>query len=126
MPGSVQQDLIAAKRVPDPFKGTNEAAIQWVGLTDWQYPPRVRRRRPAMLARDHLDLVFDGLDTFATVSVNGTGAARPPTTRIGAGACDAKPVLKVGRNEVLVTIASPIRTLQPMVLAREEPAARRI
>uniref|UniRef100_UPI0013D43BF9 glycosyl hydrolase 2 galactose-binding domain-containing protein n=1 Tax=Klebsiella pneumoniae TaxID=573 RepID=UPI0013D43BF9 len=29
VPGSVQQDLIAAGLVPDPYRGTNEGAIQW-------------------------------------------------------------------------------------------------
>src|SRR4051812_1847403 len=49
VPGSVQQDLIAAGRAPDPFKGSNEAAIQWAGLTDWQFR-RVIDVTPAMLA----------------------------------------------------------------------------
>lgn len=119
VPGSVQQDLIAAKRVPDPFKGINEAPIQWVGLTHWQFR-RVIDVTPAMLARDHLELVFDGLDTFATVSVNGkvllTTANAHRRWRV-----DARAALKAGRNELIIAIASPIRTLQPMVLAQAHP-----
>jgi beta-mannosidase len=117
VPGSVQQDLIAAHRVPDPFKGTNEAAIQWAGLTKWQFR-RVLDVTPAMLGRNHLDLVFDGLDTFATVSVNGKALLTTDNAH-RRWRVDAKSALKVGRNEVLVTIASPIRTLQPMVLAQK-------
>ena len=49
VPGSVQQDLIAAGRVPDPFKGINEAPIQWAGLTSWQFR-RVIDVTPAMLS----------------------------------------------------------------------------
>lgn len=119
VPGSVQQDLIAAKRVPDPYKGTNEAAIQWVGLTGWQYR-RVLDVTPAMLARDHLDLVFDGLDTFATVSVNGRVLLKTDNAH-RRWRVDAKSALKPGRNELLVAIASPIKTLQPMVLAEKHP-----
>ncbi len=119
VPGSVQQDLIAARIAPDPFKGTNEAAIQWAGLTDWQYR-LVLDVTPAMLARDHLDLVFDGLDTFATVSVNGQPLLSADNAhRRWRG--DAKPLLKAGRNEVTVRIASPIKRLQPMVLAEKNP-----
>ena len=119
IPGSVQQDLIAAKRVPDPFKGSNEAPIQWAGLTNWQFR-RVIEVTPAMLGRGHLDLVFDGLDTFATVSVNGrtlltTGNAHR-RWRV-----DATSALKPGRNDLVIAIASPIRTLQPMVLADPDP-----
>lgn len=115
VPGSVQQDLIALHRVPDPFLGMNEAAIQWVGLAGWQYR-RTLAVTPAMLARDHLDLVFDGLDTFATVSINGHDALRADNAhrqwRIA-----AKPFLHVGANTILIAFAAPIRTLQPAVLA---------
>lgn len=119
VPGSVQEDLIRLKRVPDPFIGTNEGAIQWAGLSAWQYR-KVLTVTPQMLAHRHLDLVFDGLDTFATVTVNG----QPLLTADNAHRrwrADAKPLLKAGDNEILVTIASPIKTLQPMVLKEAHP-----
>nr|WP_317891798.1 glycoside hydrolase family 2 protein [uncultured Sphingomonas sp.] len=119
VPGSVQQDLIAAKRVPDPFQGLNEDKIQWAGLTNWQFR-RVVEVTPEMLQRDHLDLVFDGLDTFATVSVNGQQLLATANAH-RQWRVDAKPALKVGRNELLVSIASPVRTLQPMVLKEANP-----
>lgn len=119
VPGSVQQDLIAAGIVPDPFKGLNERAIQWVGLTGWEYRT-VLEVTPAMLARDHLDLLFEGLDTFATVSVNGTPLLSADNAHRRWRA-DARPALRLGRNEITVRFASPIRTLQPMVLAEKHP-----
>ena len=119
VPGSVQQDLIAAGIVPDPFEGLNEAAIQWAGLTGWVYRTAVEIT-PAKLARDHLDLVFEGLDTFATVSVNGTPLLSADNAHRRWRA-DAKPLLRIGRNEVTVRFESPIRKLQPMVLAEKHP-----
>jgi beta-mannosidase len=119
VPGSVQQDLMAAGIVPDPFIGKNEAAIQWAGLTGWEYRTTIAVT-PALLARDHLDLVFDGLDTFATVLVNG----RPLLSADNAHRrwrADAKPFLHAGANELLVRFVSPIRKLQPMVLAEAHP-----
>src|SRR5262249_46658200 len=114
-----QQDLIATHQVPDPFLGTNEAAIQWAGLTDWELHRSVDVSADAM-ARDHLDLVFEGLDTIATVFINGKEVLKADNGhrqwRIA-----AKPFLKAGRNEILVRFASPIRTLQPMVLAEAHP-----
>ncbi|WP_342658293.1 glycoside hydrolase family 2 protein [Sphingomonas sp. NY01] len=119
VPGTVQQDLIAARRVPDPFKGLNEAAIQWVGRTGWQYV-RTLEVSADMAARDHLDLVFEGLDTFATVSVNGQAVLKADnahrTWRV-----DAKPWLKPGRNTITIRFAPPIATLQPRVLAEANP-----
>lgn len=117
VPGSIQQDLIARRRVPDPFLATNEAQIQWIGRSDWQYR-RTLQVTPAMFARDHLDLVFDGLDTFATVTVNG----RPAIVVDNAHRrwrTDIKPLLNLGANEILITFAAPIKTLQPMVLAQK-------
>ncbi|GAA0671312.1 beta-mannosidase [Sphingomonas insulae] len=119
VPGSVQQDLIRAKRVPDPFIGTNEGAIQWAGLSAWQFRTRLTVT-PAMLAHGHLDLVFDGLDTFAAVAVNGRPLLKADNAHRRWRA-DAKPLLHVGANEVLVSIASPIRTLQPMVMKEAHP-----
>ena len=119
VPGSVQEDLIRLKRVPDPFIGTNEGAIQWAGLSAWQYR-KTLTVTPQMLAHRHLDLVFDGLDTFATVTVNG----QPLLTADNAHRrwrADARPLLKAGDNEILVSIASPIKTLQPMVLREAHP-----
>ena len=119
VPGSVQQDLMAAGIVPDPFIGKSEAPIQWAGLTAWEYRTTINAT-PALLARDHLDLVFDGLDTFATVLVNG----RPLLTTDNAHRrwrFDAKPALHASANELVIRFASPIRKLQPMVLAEAHP-----
>ena len=69
-PGTVQQDLLAAGRIPDPFVGLNEHEVQWVGERDWLY--RCRFDLPAgIVDRPSVDLCFDGLDTFATVWLNG-------------------------------------------------------
>ena len=70
VPGTVQTDLLAAGLVADPFVGRNEASIQWVGLSDWTYRTRFQVDA-ATLARAHAALVFDGLDTFADVYLNG-------------------------------------------------------
>ncbi|MEQ7874478.1 glycoside hydrolase family 2 protein [Sphingomonas sp. ASV193] len=119
VPGTVQQDLIRARIVPDPFLGTNEAAIQWAGLTDWQYRTTLTID-PASLRRDHLDLVFDGLDTFATVRVNGRALLSVDNAHRRCRA-DAKPLLHAGANVIEIDFASPIRKLQPMVLATASP-----
>jgi beta-mannosidase len=119
VPGSAQTDLMAAKIVPDPYKGLNEAKIQWVGLTDWQYRTTLRMTAE-QLARDHVDLVFDGLDTFAEVRLNGTKLLAADNAH-RRWRVPVKAVLKPGANDLLVTFRSPIRTLQPMVLKTAHP-----
>src|SRR3989442_6770492 len=69
-PGVVQLDLLAAGRIPDPFYGLNENKVQWVGERDWLYRCAFVVS-PDALGHARLDLCCDGLDTFATVWLNG-------------------------------------------------------
>lgn len=111
VPGTVQTDLMAAGMVPDPFVSNNEGAIQWVGLSDWQYRGSFKIDA-ATLAREHVELVFEGLDTFAEVRLNG----KPLLTAdnmFRRWRVNAKPLLKRGGNVLEVTIHSPIKKLQP-------------
>ncbi|WP_206245504.1 beta-mannosidase [Novosphingobium terrae] len=119
VPGSVQQDLIASGQVPDPFLGQNEGAIQWAGLTDWQYRTAIAAT-PEMLARGHVDLVLDGLDTFAQVTLNGVKLLATDNAH-RQWRVPVKDVLHPGENTLEIHFASPIRTLQPMVLKEAHP-----
>jgi len=119
VPGHVQLDLVRSGQVPDPFRDTNEAAIQWAGLTEWQYR-RTLVVTPDTLARDRVELVFDGLDTFATVLVNGRELLRADNAH-RRWRVDARAVLHPGDNEILVRFRSPIRELQPAVLKLVNP-----
>ena len=70
VPGTVQQDLLAAGRIPDPFVGLNENLVQWVGECDWLY--RCTFNLPADFEEaKKVTLCCDGLDTFVTVWLNG-------------------------------------------------------
>ncbi|MEU5276346.1 glycoside hydrolase family 2 protein [Streptomyces asoensis] len=73
VPGCVHTDLLAAGVVPDPFVGTGEEAVAWVGRRDWTY----ERELPAVPSgHEQTDLVFDGLDTVAEVTVDGRPLGR--------------------------------------------------
>ncbi|MGC6399470.1 beta-mannosidase [Sphingomonas sp. FW199] len=113
VPGYVQSDLIEQKLVRDPFIGTNEAAIQWVGRSDWDYRGTIEASG-AMLARDHVDLVLEGLDTFAEVWVNGRMILTANNAHRRWRA-DIRPQLKPGRNAVLIRFRSPLGVLKPVV-----------
>ena len=68
VPGEVHVDLLAAGLIPDPFDGDNELGLAWIGRTDWSY-----RATFEWAGSDHArtDLVADGLDTVATIRLNG-------------------------------------------------------
>lgn len=70
VPGGVHTDLLAAGRIPDPFVGDNEYRVAWVAEAEWEYR-RSFNVGPNLLAEDQVWLVCDGLDTLATVRLNG-------------------------------------------------------
>lgn len=69
VPGCVQLDLLSNKIIQDPFYRTNEDSVQWVATKDWEYR-KFFITDPAMLASRQVDLVFEGLDTYASVYLN--------------------------------------------------------
>ena len=56
-------------RLEDPFIGFNEIKAEWVGTRSWTY--RTIFHRPNIPSGASAALVFDGLDTFAQVKLNG-------------------------------------------------------
>jgi beta-mannosidase len=69
VPGSVHGDLLRAGVIPDPLLGDHEASQHWIGESDWRY----ERAMPALAlqADERCQLVFHGLDTLATVTLDG-------------------------------------------------------
>ncbi len=74
VPGSVHTDLLAAGIIPDPYLDANESGLRWMFGIDWQYR-RPLLLRPAVLG-ERVDLVFDGLDTVATIALGGAELGR--------------------------------------------------
>ncbi|NDZ81864.1 glycoside hydrolase family 2 protein [Streptomyces sp. SID10853] len=76
VPGCVHTDLLAAGVIPDPFLSRNEEDVAWVGRADWQYDTVLPPLPPCGAAHERTDLVFDGLDTAATVTLGGEVVGR--------------------------------------------------
>jgi beta-mannosidase len=107
VPGCVHRDLLRHGLIPDPFWGRNEHAVQWVSDRTWEYRVTFFVDREC-LAEDNVDLVADGLDTLATVVINGRVVSR--TDNMFAGIrVPVRRHLKPGRNEVLVRFESATR-----------------
>ena len=70
VPGTVHQDLLNHNRIPNPFYGMNEEAVQWVENEDWMYRTSFVVDEQ-QLSRDAAVLELDGLDTYADVFLNG-------------------------------------------------------
>ena len=70
VPGTVHTDLLNNKLIPDLYYRDNEKKLQWIGETDWVYKSNFTADSKT-LSQQHVDLVFDGLDTYAKVVLNG-------------------------------------------------------
>ncbi len=111
VPGTVHQDLIRHQQLPNPFWGTNEKKIQWVEEKDWEYRTQFQLTA-GQLAHDAVQLVFEGLDTYADVYLNGSLILRSDNMFVG-HVVDVKPVLRAGDNRLHIYFHSPIRQTLP-------------
>ncbi|HVK52646.1 MAG TPA: glycoside hydrolase family 2 protein [Pseudoxanthomonas sp.] len=115
VPGSVHTDLLAHGVIADPYVGAAEAALQWIGLADWEYVTRFDVDE-ATLARPHAELVFEGVDTLAEMSLNGKPLLNTDNShRTWRVRVDRR--LKARKNELRIVFRSPIRALLPQVQA---------
>ncbi|MEE2039818.1 glycoside hydrolase family 2 protein [Nocardiopsis sp. CT-R113] len=69
VPGSTHLDLLAAGLIPDPYLDSNETELAWTHRVGWRYSLTFDAEQAS--ASEHVDLAFDGLDTVATVELNG-------------------------------------------------------
>lgn len=70
MPTNVHLDLLHHNLITHPFIAKNESDCQWVGESAWIY--RAVFPTPCLTFGDKVVLAFDGLDTYATVVLNGS------------------------------------------------------
>lgn len=115
VPGVVQTDLLGDHLIPDPFYGDNESPLQWIGLTDWEYRTTFQVSATT-LQHEHVDLIFDGLDTFAEVFLN-ERSVLTADNMFRRWQIAAKPLLKLGPNTLRIVFHSPIAFMIPRVKA---------
>ncbi|EEA25042.1 beta-mannosidase, putative [Talaromyces marneffei ATCC 18224] len=69
IPSVVHQDLLAHKKIADPFISFNELDAEWISEKCWTY--RTKIQKPSIPDGAKAFLVFNGLDTFSTVYLDG-------------------------------------------------------
>jgi len=116
VPGDIHYDLLRAGRIPDPYLADNELQVQWVGEQDWVYG-REFRVDETLLAHQRVLLRCEGLDTLATILVNGNEVATTDNM-FRTWEFDIKPMLRVGDNRVEIRFASAAGYVTKRVAAR--------
>lgn len=111
VPGTVHQDLLRHRLLPNPFFGLNEEKIQWVENEDWEYKTTFTVTEE-QLARDAALMTFEGLDTYASVYLNGSLLLKADNMFVGYSV-PVKEVLRKGENRLHVFFRSPIKETLP-------------
>lgn len=111
VPGTVHTDLLNNKKIEDPFYRTNEKGLQWIGTTDWEYKTTfpVDDR---LLQNENINLVFEGLDTYADVLVNDKPVLSADNM-FRSWTKEIKANLVKGENSLRIYFHSPINKVMP-------------
>src|SRR3989440_4841633 len=113
VPGCVHTDLLNNKLIEDPFYRDNEQKQQWIGKTDWEYQTIINAT-PELLRYEHIELVFEGLDTYANVFLNDAPMLNADnmfrTWRV-----ESKRLLRPGANTLRIRFRSPINEVLPIM-----------
>ena len=103
VPGTIHTDLLHNKLIPDPYYRDNESSLQWIGNEDWEYRTSFTVDA-SLLHKRNIELVFNGLDTYADVYLNGK-LILSADNMFRQWRIDVKKILKSG-NQLLVRFYS--------------------
>ncbi|MGI9652718.1 beta-mannosidase [Chryseobacterium sp. RLHN22] len=106
VPGTVHLDLMNNKIIPDPYQDENEKKVQWVENEDWDYQTSFKLSSKE-LANQNIDLVFNGLDTFSEIYLNGK-LLQSTDNMFRKWTIPVKQNLKIGENILQVKFKSAV------------------
>ncbi len=106
VPGCVHTDLMQGGLISDPFYRLNELDVQWIDKVDWEYEVNFEIDEKVRL-HEQLDLVFQGLDTYATVYLNESLILKADNM-FREWRINVKPLLEVGQNTLRIHFRSLI------------------
>lgn len=101
LPGDGISALHDAGEIPDPYWGRNEHDLRWIGERDWT------ATRSFTLNDPEVDLLLSGVDTVASVRVNGRLVLEAKNS-FREYRVSLSEVVRVGDNEIEITFHSPV------------------
>jgi len=105
VPGDAHLDLMRAGLLPDLYTGMNADHALWMEQRDFWY--RCEFDLPPMTGGQTATLVFHGLDTFATIWLNGQCLGKTNNMFLRHEFDVARVLLPAGKNELVVRFAAP-------------------
>ncbi len=107
IPGTVHTDLLTNKLIADPYYGDNEKQSQWIENEDWEYKTYFDISKQE-LNQQHVELQFEGLDTYAKVFFNDS-LILVADNMFRSWNIDVKQILKVGDNYLKIVFQSAVK-----------------
>lgn len=107
IPGTVHTDLFANQLIPDPFFGANEKQLQWIENENWEYETTFLLSEKE-ISNENIELEFEGLDTYATVYLNGK-IVLEANNMFRKWIISAKNHLKKGKNHLKIVFQSAVQ-----------------
>ncbi len=117
VPGDIHLDLLHDGKIPDPFYRDNESKLQWVEKAGWEYRTTIQSTL-AVLSREHVDLVFEGLDTACSIFLNGKRIEQP-NNMFREWRMDVKSILHSGSNDLQIVFPAPMKAAE--AVAAKDP-----
>lgn len=105
-PCSLYSVLLEHQKIPDPFWGLNEKQLTGLSGKDCSFSAQLQAGEE-ILSREHVELVFDGLDTICDISLNGTLLDKVKNMH-RTYTYDVKALLVPGVNELHLQFHAPI------------------
>lgn len=106
VPGDVHKALLDNNLIDDPFFGANELDLLWIGENDWTWS-RDFTVTPDLLREEKILLVCHGLDTLATITVNGRELGKTDNM-FRRWEFDLADFLTEGTNTISISLASAV------------------
>ncbi len=107
VPVTVHTALLKNGMIEDPFYRDNEAKLQWIEQQDWEFQTTFQVDAET-LRRQHIELSFKDLDTYAHVYLNDT-LILETDNMFRVWRTDVKKWLKAGDNHLHIYFESPLK-----------------
>ena len=121
VPGNVELALIEAGKLPDPFVGDNIFLLRPYEFHEWWY--RRAFTAPQLAPGAHGRLIFEGLDCFATIWLNGRKLGDTANALIEHAFDVTDSLNPGGDNTLVVRLASPLQAVRDRQAEPSEAAA---
>lgn len=106
VPGTVHTDLFKNGVIEEPFFSDNEKKLQWIEEKNWEYK-LIFSIDDAVFKNSNIDLIFEGLDTYAKVYLNDT-LIICADNMFKSWQYECKRLLKKENNKLYIQFFSPV------------------